>query len=190
MEEVKEAVKVDELYDRKLDFETIMNNPILQPISEVNTTYRSQGLIVARNLWEYEQIKTRIDEMVRLNPVYSETLIFGEIQSLINVVKQIIHAQDVQRDLIKGTINEMVHLSDKYYQYAGERRNISKSEPIEKKEINPIVEDIQSFHSELLDKELPVPYTGKPRGRPKKEAADINENNIERIEDKMEVENA
>ncbi|MFA6073974.1 MAG: hypothetical protein WC758_07705 [Candidatus Woesearchaeota archaeon] len=158
-------VKIDELYESKLDFETIIDNPILQPISKVNTIYRSQSLIVQRALWEFEQIKIRMDDMIKLNPVYNETLIFGEIQQLINTIKQIIHSQDVQRGLIKETINEMVNVSGRYYSLSKNKKEEPEIKKVEEKLV-------PGFYSDVIGREVEIPDYGIERpkkGRQKKE---------------------
>lgn len=165
--------QMDVLYDKKLDFESVLENPVLQPILEASTSYSSLSLGIRKYLFDYQDILKRINEMVEENPIYSKTLLYMEMQSLISCVKGIIHSQDIQRNILKNTINNQVDIVSKYYIYikTQEKPNISK-------EKNEVInkEELTSFESSILDEKICIPTKHiKPKGRPRKEPTNEND---------------
>lgn len=167
-------MEIEPLYNEKnLDFETIKNNPILKPLGEINNGFVNMELLINRALWEYQEDKKQIDEMIESNPKYSETIILSKFQSILNHVKQIIQAQDIQKENMKRAINEMIKIVGKEYGILNEEasitRNIRKEEKPLHDEIKEIKEEkiniqtlskdkeLEEYHSELLDKDIPVP---------------------------------
>lgn len=166
--------QVEPLYNQSnLDFNNIKNNPVLKPLSEINNGYVNMELLINRALWEYQENKIQIDAMIESNPKYSETIILSKFQSILGFVKQIIQAQDIQKENMKRAINEMIKIVSTEYGVLEEeeipQKKPSRKEPkeiekevVEEKEIQEITEiplstEIEAFHSDLLDKDLPAP---------------------------------
>ena len=174
-------MQIEPLYNEKnLDFETIKNNPVLKPLAEINNGYVNMELLINRALWEYQENKIQIDAMIEANPKYSETIILSKFQNILNYIKQIIQAQDIQKENMKRAINEMIKIVEKEYGVLNEEVPIQKR--IGRAEARPISEGIveikeenipgtnkdsvtEEFHSELLDKDIPLPKKkGKREG--------------------------
>lgn len=156
------------LYDeKKLDFRTIRDNPVLKPLAEINNGFVNMELLINRALWEFQEDKTTIDEMIEINPKYSETMILSKFQSLLGHVKQIIQAQDIQKENMKRAINEMVRIVDKEYGVLNEEGIDAKDvKPKEAQQdnlqINEENKEIENegpveFPSELLERDIPIP---------------------------------
>lgn len=160
--------------ENKLTFDGIKTNPILKPIAIINNSFMNFELLINRAMWEYEQDKKAIDDMIALNPKYSETIIFSKIQSLLGHIKMIIHSQDIQKDNMKSTIQEMIQINDEEYilKTEIEESNKIRDEPNEiinsslPEEEIPFTEndnekdEEKEFNSELLEKRLPTPSKG------------------------------
>jgi hypothetical protein len=101
--------------DENLTFDKIRKKPILKPISEINKTFINFELLINRALTEFLRIKETIDKMVESNPRYSETILMQRVQQLIMYSKEIIHAQDIQKDNMIKAIGEMIRIVDKEY---------------------------------------------------------------------------
>lgn len=161
-------MQIEPIYNEKnLDFETIKNNPVLKPLSEINNGYVNMELLINRALWEYQENKTQIDEMIESNPKYSETIILSKFQNVLNYVKQIIQAQDIQKENMKRAINEMIKIVEKEYGVLSEEEPTLKktvdTRPTgggltEIKEVPDISKDekTEEFYSDLLDKDVPI----------------------------------
>lgn len=107
--------KIAPIYDGGLDFKSIMENPILKPLAELNRTFVNFELIINKALNEYEEEKKMVDDMVAKVPKYSETIFVGRIQNMIREMKTLIHAQDVQKEAMKRAIAEMIEISKDNY---------------------------------------------------------------------------
>lgn len=167
--------QIEPLYNEKsLDFNTIKNNPVLKPLSEINNGYVNMELLINRALWEYQENKIQIDNMIEANPKYSETIILSKFQSILGYVKQIIQAQDIQKENMKRAINEMVKIVEQEYgiledePVTTKKTNQKEPKSIDKEifltdevktEIPNTSNDVEveTFSSDLLDKELPLP---------------------------------
>ena len=165
------------IYDEKeLTFTHIKNNPILKPISEINKSFINFESLINRALWDYEEDKKQIDKMIELNPKYSETIILSKFQSILGHIKQIIHSQDLQKENMKSTINEMIKISGEEYALLQEEEDgfaegsVTKTEKEEKPEVKESIsedkeenkekineEEEKVFSSELLEKDIPTP---------------------------------
>lgn len=160
------------VYNDSMTYEEILENPILKPISEINNSFITLELLINRALWEYEENKKQIDKMIEINPKYSETMILSVFQNIISHIKQIIHAQDLQKENMKEAIEKMVKISKKEYALLNKEDDYKKlgkevetpkeTEKVEEKEIEEKKEEIKkeetpkTFHSELLEKKVPI----------------------------------
>lgn len=163
--------QIEPLYAEKLDFAAIKNNPVLKPLSEINNGYINMELLINRALWEYQENKLQIDAMIQENPKYSETIILSKFQNILNYIKQIIQAQDIQKENMKRAINEMIKIVGEEYGILEEEQVPKKINKAETKHPSEEIVEIkeggiipeadknatpQEFYSELLDKEIPV----------------------------------
>ncbi len=166
--------EIEPIYKGKLDFEIIKKKPILKPIAEMNNSYINFELLINRALYEYLQDKKAIDEMVKLNPKYSETILLSKIQSILGYVKQIIHIQNIEKENMKNTINEMVKIAEQNYglleeESEEEPKIIKKEDDIKKEEIDKQEKSEdkkkedkpKEFFSELVEKNIPIPDENK-----------------------------
>lgn len=166
--------QIEPLYsDGALDFNTIKNSPILKPLAEINNGYVNMELLINRALWEYQENKIQIDSMIEVNPKYSETIILSKFQNLLGFVKQIIQAQDIQKENMKRAINEMIKICNSEYGILEEepiptkkvsRKDLKEPETEirEEREVQENIEvpptvETEAYHSDLLDKDLPAP---------------------------------
>ena len=160
---------IEPLYnEEKLDFENIQRNPVLKPIADINRSFINFELLIRRALWEHGKIKESIDNMIEVNPKYSETMIISKVQSMLNYIKQIIHSQNLQKEDMKNTIKEMVKIVKENYALLEEESNepsIIKKQPLPGtlKEEKP-KEESKTFFSDLIDKEIPIPDKSNKEG--------------------------
>lgn len=166
--------EIEPIYDGELDFETIKKKPILKPIAEMNNSYMNFELLINRALYEYTQDKNAIDDMIKINPKYSETIILSKIQSILGYVKQIIHSQNIEKENMKKTINEMIEIVEQNYglleEESKEEQKIIKKEEVESEEDEDSEEESEDkkkedkpkgFYSDLLEKNIPIPDEDK-----------------------------
>ncbi len=176
---------IEPIYNGDLDFETIKKKPILKPIAEMNNSYMNFELFINRALYEYTQDKNAIDEMIKINPKYSETIILSKIQSILGYVKQIIHSQNLEKENMKNTINEMIKIVEQHYglleeeseeevkkevpketlaeeESEEEPKRIKEKEGEDKKK----EEEPKEFYSDLLEKNIPIPDDNKEESIP------------------------
>ncbi len=149
---------IEQIYDEeKLDFENIKNNPVLKPIADINKSFVNFELLIKRAMWEYGQAKESIDGMIELNATYSETIIMSKIQLMLGHIKQIIHSQNIQKENMKDTINEMVRIVQKDYELL--EKDVRKDQiTIEKKPETKMKEEKpETFYSDLIEREMIVP---------------------------------
>ncbi len=69
--------KVEPIYNKELD---IKENPILEPIAEMNQSFINTQKLLDKSIWEYERDKKEINEMIKIMPKYSQTIIIAVIQ--------------------------------------------------------------------------------------------------------------
>ncbi len=161
--------EIEPIYNGNLDSETIKKKPILKPIAEMNNSYMNFELLINRALYEYAQDKKAIDEMIKINPKYSETIILSKIQSIIGYVKQIIYSQNLEKENMKNTINEMIKISEQDYglleEESEEEPKIIKKEEEDKEDKDSEEESEdkkkedkpKEFYSDILEKNIPIP---------------------------------
>jgi hypothetical protein len=142
-------VKIDEIYDGELNYETIKNQPILQPIAELAAFYEGIGLLLKNEIIEFDDIQKSIDELLKKNQAYSKTIIVGEIIKLKSKASEVIFNSNLMIASLKRAIKDMIILDKKY-----------KTEVVEKKELFPMKE---------------MEFIGIGRGRPKKEEKKVEE---------------
>ncbi|CAK0756844.1 hypothetical protein CCP1ISM_60029 [Azospirillaceae bacterium] len=180
-------IKEDVLYSGELNFEEIKNNPILQPILEANTIYKSMGLSIQRSLSEYVRLMAEIQDMINKNPTYSQTQIVSKLQELIMHSKNVIHSQDIQREIIKKAMNDMVVNNKNYYE--PRERDLASQfkeglEDLKSGRVRKIEQvemekepDLQSYVKSEIKKVMSIPEVEEPeidlsapkkRGRPRK----------------------
>lgn len=189
---------VDQLYERKLDYEEIKQNPILQPVAEANSTYKSHGLNVQMAMSEFIRLKEEIEKMIELNDDYSQTIIVAKMQAIIMYARQVIHSQDLQREETKKVVNDMIRINEKYFVLKEKENYSEKQFPIldeiiqkkeEKEEDKEEKEFDELFNAENKAEEptsKPEPELPKKRGRPKKLPIEEIENEIENEEEAEE----
>ncbi len=183
-DELKE-IKADKLYDGELTYDEIKNNPILHPIFEVYTIYESMGQFVQRSVAEYDRIKLDIQERIKENTTYSQTMLVAKLSELITHSTNVIFSQDVQRRNIKQAMNEMVKLVKQYYEPKEESKPVRTFEQV--MDIPPALKPKLSEKEKLLETSV-IPKKG--RGRPPKKIAEekteeISEELLEKEEEKI-----
>jgi len=142
---------IESIYEeKKLSFDEIKKNPILKPISEINKSFINFELIIRRAMLEYEKTKKEINQMIELQPKYSETMVMGKIQNILTYIPQIIHSQQIQKENMKDAINEMIKIVKVSYGVLDEEKEMK----IESKENNQI-EDIKIINTEK-EKEVEI----------------------------------
>lgn len=107
--------QIEKAYEKEIKISDIIENPILKPISDISPIYKGQSLAVAKELSDYDSIKSQIDDLIELNPTYSSTIIVSMIQKLIYTTSNVIHNQDIQRAELKKAINEMLEIVQDEY---------------------------------------------------------------------------
>ena len=162
---LKNLEEIESIYNKKeLSFSNIKKNPILKPILEINKSFVNLELIINKALHDYEKDEKEINEMIKINPTYSETMIMARVQNLKSSITQIIHSQDLQKENMKKAINEMIEIVGEEYGLLEETsEDIGESEmDVEKKHKleKTIGNKKETFHSNLLNKELPKPKEG------------------------------
>lgn len=158
---------VEGIYESKdLTFEKVQQKPILKPISDINNTFINLELLINKALYDYKDDKEQIDKMIEMNPTYSETMILTKFQSLLTTIKQIIHAQNLQKENLVSAIKELIRINNKEYAPLNSEDNFQKQTPAtppqEKQEIHEEFkkttdEKKGGFFSDLLEKEVPIP---------------------------------
>lgn len=107
--------QVEKAYEKDIKLNDIFENPVLKPISDISSAYKSQSLTIAKQLSDYDSIKSQIDDLIELNPRYSSTIIVSMIQRIIYVTTNIIHNQDIQRAELKKAMNEVLEIVQEEY---------------------------------------------------------------------------
>lgn len=141
--------QIEKIYEKELDTTTILKNPILRPIIEINNQHKNFERVVQKAVADAQEEKNEIDKMIEDNPIYSETIILAKFLKIWNCMSQIISSQDIQKDNMKKAINDMV--------------NICMSEYTSNNSPATIIEDFfpkkikgRGIFSELLNKEIPI----------------------------------
>jgi len=133
--------KIEPIYEGDLSFESIMKNPILKPLAELNKIYVNFELIIIKALQEYEEEKKIIDGMIEKVPKYSETIFVGRIQNMIREMKTLIHAHDVQKESMKKAIYEMININQDNYRLI--MRGLDTAVPKESVRMPKIIKEIE-----------------------------------------------
>jgi len=125
---INPEIKLEYIYNEKnLDFDSIKNNPILKPISEINKNCCDLNLTSIKGVLEFEEEYKKLQELELINPRYTTTVLMTTINKIVNIIKTIIHSQDLQIISMKKTINEMVCINDdKYKLIDNEKEKIEK----------------------------------------------------------------
>jgi hypothetical protein len=127
----KNKMDVEKIYEGELNFKEIKNNPILKPIAIINNSFVNLELTIRKALWDLEQDRKKMAELIEANPKYSETIIMNVVNNMTRNTKTIIHAQDIQKDNMKDTIREMISIADEEYALLSEEENYEVEEEIE-----------------------------------------------------------
>ncbi len=182
--------EIEPIYNGDLDSETIKKKPILKPIAEMNNSHMNFELLINRALYEYTQDKKAIDEMIKINPKYSETIILSKIQSILGYVKQIIHSQNLEKENMKNTINKMIKIAEQDYglleEESEEEPRIIKKEEAESKEEPRIIkkEEAESEEEPRIIKKEEAESKEEPRIIKKEEAESEEEDKDSEEENK------
>lgn len=165
--ETKNLEEIESIYDKKeLSFSDVKKNPILKPILEINKSFVNLELVINKALYDYEKDEREINEMIKINPTYSETMIMARVQNLKSSITQIVHSQDLQKENMKRAINEMIKIVSEEYGLLEEvskntKELESKMNVKEKHELKKTIgNQKETFHSNLLNKELSKPKEG------------------------------
>lgn len=145
----------ESIYDGKLNFDEIIKNPILKPISEINKSYENLELSINRALYEFQEKYTKIKNLLDENPKYGETMFVTIIFSMIEYIKQIVHSQDLQKQNMKDAINEMIDIvGEKYMQTNEDEEN----EDIEVKPQQEILRPLKEKQPQPINipKDIPI----------------------------------
>ena len=143
-------------------------------------SYRTSELIINRALYEYEENKKIIDDMLRKVPKYSETDFVSRVKDMLREMKTIIHNQDLQKDLLKKGVTDMIKICGEKYNFSGitapssivnelpgsdfppmpeEKENIPPSKSPGEEEVKVKVEEEEDtqFKSSLTSKKVEIP---------------------------------
>lgn len=110
-EKMKEEVEVEPLYTGDLTLESIQENPVLKPILEVNKRFMETQKLLNNFIWLWEKDKETINTYLEEEPIYSQMMLVGKVQSYINNVTHTKFLQDSQQELLKKAMQDMIEIS-------------------------------------------------------------------------------
>lgn len=167
----KNKMDVEKIYEGELNFKEIKNNPILKPIAIINNSFVNLELTIRKSLWDLEQDRKKMAELIEANPKYSETIIMNVVNNMTRNTKTIIHAQDIQKDNMKDTIREMISIANEEYALLSDEENYEVEEEIE-------TPKIVKREPQIIQKPIETPSYQEPP----------QENEIPKYEEKVEEE--
>lgn len=152
-DELETEEDIEPIYNGDLGLENIDHQPILKPVANINNSFIDSQKLLNKALSDYTKVKENINDMIKIMPKYSQTMIVAEIQRLVNYIEQYIFLSDQQQEKLKRTINEMIKVDNEI------ERDYSKeiNKPIQKvpfkKPIKPIDKEIKEDmeEDELFD---------------------------------------
>lgn len=108
-------ITLEYIYSGDLSFDSIRDNPILKPISEVNKNYCDLHITATKAILEFEDEYKKIQELEIINPRYTNTVLMATIKNIITSLKTVVHSQDLCDIGMKSVINEMIGISGSKY---------------------------------------------------------------------------
>lgn len=108
---VKKEIVIEPIYKGDLSMEDIQENPSLKPILEINKNYTETQKIINNFVWSLDVDKQAINELLELNPIYSETHLMAKVQSLMGNLTHVKFLLESQQEILKKTIREMIEIS-------------------------------------------------------------------------------
>ena len=103
--------KVESIYSGELNSETIRDKPILEPVAEMNQSFTNTQKILNKSDWEYGQVKKEIEDMLRVMPKYSQTMIVSVVQKLIMHADQSTFLGKRQQEILKKGMQDMIKIA-------------------------------------------------------------------------------
>lgn len=151
---IEELEILDEIYSDVIDLDAIRKDPILKPLLEIKENYKSLGMVVGNNLIQYQDSIKKIDQLEKLNPKYSETIIMSELKNLIRSMNMIIQSQDLQRVSLKNAMKFMIEISGDQYILNEENEYKKLKDKIEKEYMKTFNQESSASNNiPLADKE-------------------------------------
>lgn len=107
--------KAEPLVNDLLTFENILNNPVLKPISEAEKRKTDIEDMIAKKLTDIKRDKQWLEEAINDIPVYSDSGFIGRLLKVNADMTDIIKLQDINVDILKNTIREMMDIIKQRY---------------------------------------------------------------------------
>jgi len=114
VEEEKEEV-VKPLVNEDFNFDNIMNNPILKPISECNQAYKDLEELKIKDLKESKSLMKYVNETLSSDTTYQESYFIGRLIELLKKFSNIVKISDLQEAKLVSCIREMREITIKKY---------------------------------------------------------------------------
>lgn len=121
MTEVKEKniyeqlKNTDKFIVEDLSFDSIMQNPVLKPLAEINRTILDLEEMNNKRLTDADRDFKWCDAISQEIPRYSESIFISRLWRLHSITGDIVKTQDIEIKTLKRAINEMLEIIRKYY---------------------------------------------------------------------------
>ncbi|KKM74334.1 hypothetical protein LCGC14_1401350 [marine sediment metagenome] len=110
-ETTEREIPIEPLYEGDLSIEDVQENPTLKPILEINKSYIETQKLINNSVWKLNEEKQAINQLLELNPKYSETILMGKVQMLMANVEQIKFLMESQQKMLIKAIQDMINNS-------------------------------------------------------------------------------
>lgn len=127
IDETKEEARIEPLVNEPYNFENIVNNPIIKPISETDRGVRDLEEIKIKKLIELNAEKKKINEALLETPEYNEITFVGTLLNMVSMISDVMKMQDLQMKKYVECIREINTLIRQNYQIEdsnGQKNNI------------------------------------------------------------------
>ena len=125
MTEVSEdtKLKIEKFIDEDINSEKIKANPILYPISEIMGSWNFAELQINKELFEVKKAKDEINNLMKLQSIYSQTDFGFNVINYKRAVSSVIQSQNLEIDILRNCIKKMLEIVNIRYNViiAGEK---------------------------------------------------------------------
>lgn len=151
---VDEDREAKPIYEKKIDFQDVIDNPILKPIFEINETYRMMEQSIRFSATEMDSLLTELEKLMAGNPAYGKTLFVAKFKVYKDYTKSIIKNDLDEKKMMKKAINEMISIAKQYNtKEEPEKESEEQKEEEESEEPFPDLSSMNEPEAEIMEKE-------------------------------------
>lgn len=144
---------IKSIYDEKISFRDISDNPILMPVMHGNEIYKNHQKALRSHISKIIDLKKELEAKMKANPNYLKTDFVRKMKSLIENDTEVIRIQRDEKIVLIKIVNDMIKINKQLYRLIDEEKKKEIPEDLREVLDLPDTSEMEDELDELGDDE-------------------------------------